>query len=76
MAIEFREIDKGFYEIFVGGEHTGVEIVICTPGSAVLDPIGCAGAFDVEELEQILSKMRSLQNDSEATGLLQGDNKS
>lgn len=63
MAIEFREIDEGFHEIFVDDEFTGVEIVVCTPGNIILDPLRCAGAFDVIEVEQILSKMKELQSE-------------
>lgn len=61
MTIEFIEKDKNFHEIFVDGEFTGVEIIVCTPGNIVLDPLGCLGAFDIRDVEQILAKMKELR---------------
>jgi len=65
MVIEFREIDDGFHEIYFNGEKTGVEIVVTSKGHVVLDPIACEGAFDTSDLEQILSKMKELQSNSQ-----------
>ena len=61
MSIEFKEFDKGFHEIYIDEYKTGVEIIVITKGSVILDPLSCAGSFDIDQLEQILAKMKELQ---------------
>ncbi|PTQ86928.1 hypothetical protein [Nitrosomonas ureae] len=62
MGIEFKETDHGFYDVISNDISTGVELVK-THNTVIFDPVGCAGSFDIEELEQILSKMKELLND-------------
>lgn len=62
MGIEFKETDQGFYAVISDDVSTGVELVK-THDTVIFDPVGCAGSFDIEELEQILLKMKYLQGE-------------